>query len=94
MIPVEPDSPVVFEQTRVHHDTAGSLVCVEIKHECFVRSPVCVLLPGRRHLPGSKSIEDVDQERGSRKRSDERTDFAGPEIATEDDDQHDEQAKE
>jgi hypothetical protein len=69
-------------------------VCVvKLKHECFVRTPVNVLSPTRSDLPWSKSIENVDKKRRSRKRSDERTEFAGPKIAAEDYGQHDEQAK-
>jgi hypothetical protein len=90
-----PRNRVMFEYMRVHNEAAGSLVCVlQLKHQCFVRSLVYVLSQGRRDLPWSKSVEDVDQKRGSRKRSEERTDLVGAEIAAEDDNQHDKQAKE
>jgi hypothetical protein len=69
-------------------------VCVlQLIRQCFVRSPVYVLSPGRRDVPWRKSIEDVDQKRGCRKRSEERTDLTGPETAAKNYDQHDEQAK-
>src|SRR5579871_157156 len=89
-----PSDRVVSEHTEVHRDAAGSLVCVvELKRECVVRSLRHFLSRGRRDLPWCKSIEDVDEKRGPGKRSEERTNLAGPEIAAEDDDQHDEQAK-
>src|SRR5262249_9087085 len=42
---------------------------------------------------GSEPVEDVDQKRRSRQRSEERPYLAGPEIAAEDDNQHYEQTK-